>query len=389
MGHLLPIDNGVTAQYKILMNARLGLCAAASRLPRLKETGLLGVVFVLALLLSVFGGSLQVRDRQTGETRTVNKFLRADNLDKLAKNTSFFAIMAVGATFVIISGGIDLSVGSVYCLAAVCGAMFLHRFGPEGAAAGASPAWVVPAAILLCLGVGTLCGLLNGLAIVLLGVHPFVITLGTMAIYRGIAFVMTKAQAYTHFPAQFTDGLIRYEVGRNLYPVPMLIMIGLTVLAAAYLKYAVGGRHVFAVGGNDQAARFSGLPVQRVKVMVYAFSGLTAGIAALIMLGYYGSASSDAGKGYELDVIAAAVVGGASLSGGRGTALGALLGALIIQIIANGIIILEIDQNYSQIIIGAVIVLAVVLDRLNTVLQNLRPAAAVGSAPTAVSELER
>ncbi len=389
MNGYVPIDKGAEGQYKIFMDARLGLWSAAGRLPRLKETGLLGVVFVLALLLSVFGGSLEVRDRQTGETHTVNKFLRADNLDKLAKNTSFFAIMAVGATFVIISGGIDLSVGSVYCLSAVCGAMFLHRFGPEGAAAGASPAWVVPAAILLCLGVGTLCGWLNGLAIVLLGVHPFVITLGTMAIYRGIAFVMTKAQAYTHFPPQFTDGLIRYEVGRNLYPVPMLIMVGLTVLAAAYLRYAVGGRHIFAVGGNEQAARFSGLPVQRVKVRVYTFSGLTAGIAALIMLGYYGSASSDAGKGYELDVIAAAVVGGASLSGGRGTALGALLGALIIQIIANGIIILEIDQNYSQIIIGAVIVLAVVLDRLNTVLHNLRPAVAAGSAPTTACERER
>ena len=226
-------------------------------------------------------------------------------------------------------------------------------------------------------------------AIVLLRVHPFVITLGTMAIYRGIAFVMTKAQAYTHFPPQFTDGLIRYEVGRNLYPVPMLIMVGVTVLAAAYLKYTVTGRHIFAVGGNEQAARFSGLPVQRVKVKVYAFSGLTAGIAAMIMLGYYGSASSDAGKGYELDVIAAAVVGGASLSGGRGTALGALLGALIIQIITNGIIILEIDQNYSQIIIGAVIVLAVVLDRLNTALHNLRPAAVAGSAPTTACERER
>ncbi len=204
------------------------------------------------------------------------------------------------------------------------------------------------------------------------------ITLGTMAIYRGIAFVMTKAQAYTHFPPQFTDGLIRYEVGRNLYPVPMAIMVGRDGPGRAYLRYTVTGRHVFAVGGNEQAARFSGLPVERVKLKVYAFSGLTAGIAAMIMLGYYGSASSDAGKGYELDVIAAAVVGGASLSGGRGTALGALLGALIIQMIANGIIILEIDQNYSQIIIGAVIVLAVVLDRLNTALHE--PAARHGRA---------
>jgi ribose transport system permease protein len=354
--------------------------ASASR-RRFKEAGLLGVVVALGLLLSIFGGAIQVRDRGTGETRTVNKFLRADNLDKLAKNTSFFAIMAVGATLVIISGGIDLSVGSIYCLAAVCGAMFLHRFGPQGGGAGASPLWVVPAAILLCLGVGTLCGLLNGLGVVLLRVHPFVITLGTMAMYRGVAFVMTKAQAYTHFPAQFTDGLIRYEVGHNLYPVPMAIMVVITLLAAVYLKFTVTGRQIFAIGGNEQAARYSGLPVERVKLKVYAFSGLMAGIAAMIMLGYYGAASSDAGKGYELDVIAAAVVGGASLIGGRGSALGALLGALIIQMINNGIIILDIDQNYSQIIIGAVIVVAVVLDRINTVLRDRRLAQAVRPEP--------
>jgi ribose transport system permease protein len=349
---------------------RIDAGPAATRAPRrrFKETGLLSVVVALGLLLSVFGGSIQVRDRGTGETRTVNKFLRADNLDKLAKNTSFFAIMAVGATLVIIAGGIDLSVGSVYCLAAVCGAMFLQRFGPQGAGAGASPGWVVPAAILLCLGVGAWCGLLNGLGVVFLRVHPFVITLGTMAIYRGVAFVMTKARAYTHFPTQFTDGLIRYEVGHNLYPVPMTIMVAVTFLAALYLRFTVTGRQVLAIGGNEQAARYSGLPVERVKLKVYAFSGLTAGVAAMIMLGYYGAASSDAGKGYELDVIAAAVVGGASLAGGRGSAIGALLGALIIQMINNGIVILAIDQNYSQIIIGAAIVVAVVLDRIDTAL---------------------
>lgn len=345
---------------------------ARPRRRRFTEAGLLGVVLALGLLLSVFGGSIQTRDRSTGQPRTVNKFLRADNLDKLAKNTSFFAIMAVGATLVIIAGGIDLSVGSIYCLAAVCGAMFLHRFGPQGAGAGASPAWVVPGAILICLGVGTLCGLLNGLGVVLLRVHPFVITLGTMAIYRGVAFVMTKAQAFTHFPPQFTDGLIRYEAAPNLYPVPMALMIAVTVIAALYLKFSVTGRQIFAIGGNEQAARYSGLPVERVKLKVYALGGLMAGIAAMIMLGYYGAASSDAGKGYELDVIAAAVVGGASLVGGRGSALGALLGALVIQMIANGIIILDVDQNYSQIIIGAVIVVAVVLDRLNTFLRERR-----------------
>jgi ribose transport system permease protein len=353
---------------------------------RFKETGLLGVVLALGLMLSIFGGSLEVRNRDTGQTSRVNKFLRADNLDKLAKNTSFFAIMAVGATFVIITGGIDLSVGSIYCLAAVCGAMFLNHFGPRGPGADASPVWVVPMAILLCLGVGALCGLLNGAGVVCLRVHPFVITLGTMAIYRGLAFVMTKAQAFTHFPAPFTDGLIRRQVtwgGAQLCPVPLALMLGVTLVAAWVLRRAVLGRHIFAVGGNEQAALFSGLPVGLVKLKVYAFSGLTAGIAAMIMLGYYGSASSDAGKGYELDVIAAAVVGGASLAGGRGTALGALLGALIIQMINNGIVILNIDQNYSQIIIGAVIVLAVLLDRAHSILRERRLARAAQLAKEA------
>jgi ribose/xylose/arabinose/galactoside ABC-type transport system permease subunit len=352
-----------------------GLALGSRWRPRLKETGLVGVLLGLGLLLTLFGGSLRITDRQSGNVVTVNKFLRANNLDQLAKNTSFFAIMAVGATFVILTGGIDLSVGAIYCLSAVCGAMFLHYFGPGGAAAGASAAWVVPAAVLVCVGTGALCGLVNGLGVVYLRVHPFVITLGTMAMYRGLAFVMTKAQSFTDFPSAFTDGFIRREIvwkGVSLYPVPLAIMLAVTILAAWYLKNAVGGRQIFAVGGNEQASLFSGLPVKRVKIRVYLFSGLSAGIAALIMLGYYGSASSEAGKGYELDVIAAAVVGGASLSGGRGTALGALLGALIIQVINNAIIILNIDQNYSQIIIGAVIVLAVVLDRINSVLQEKR-----------------
>jgi ribose/xylose/arabinose/galactoside ABC-type transport system permease subunit len=362
----------------------------ASGRQRFKETGLLGVLLALGFLLTIFGGSLEEHNRDTGSVNTVNKFLRADNLGNLAKNTSFFAIMAVGATGVIITGGIDLSVGSMYCLAAVCGAMFLHYFGPQGPRAGASPWWVVPAAIAICLGTGTLCGLLNGLGVVGLRVHPFVITLGTMAIFRGVAFVMTKAQAFTSFPAQFTDGLIRHQInwqGASLYPVPLAIMIGVTVLAGWYLKHVVTGRHIFAVGGNEQASLFSGLPVNRVKVKVYAFSGFTAGIAAMIMLGYYGSASSDAGKGYELDVIAAAVVGGASLIGGRGTALGALLGALIIQMINNGIVILNIDQNYSQIIIGAVIVLAVLLDRINGTLHEKRLARAAQTAREARQEV--
>jgi ribose transport system permease protein len=359
-----------------------------------KETGLWLVILALGAVLAIFGGSMRIPNHETGTLQTVNKFLRTDNLNMVVKDSSFFAIMAIGETCVIITGGIDLSVGAIYCLAAVCGAMFLSYFGPGGAGAGASAAWVVPSAILLCVGVGTLCGLLNGIGIVGLRIHPFVVTLGTMAIYRGIAFVMTKAQAYTGFPTAFTDGLIRHKIGwqgATIYPIPVLTMVGMTVLAGLYLKRAVTGRYIFALGGNEQAALFSGLPIQWIKLKVYAFSGFTSGVAAVIMLGYYGSASSDAGTGYELQVIAAAVVGGASLSGGRGTALGALLGALIIQMIENGIVILNVDQNFSQIIIGSVIILAVLLDRISSFWRSkqsippLRPAATEEGSPTATT----
>src|ERR1700744_5691605 len=131
-----------------------------------KETGLLLVIVALAIVLASFGGSLRINNHETGTVQTVNKFLRTDNLNMVVKNSSFFAIMAIGETCVIITGGIDLSVGAIYCLAAVCGAMFLSYFGPGGIGAGASAVWVVPAAIVLCVGVGTLCGLLNGIGVV-------------------------------------------------------------------------------------------------------------------------------------------------------------------------------------------------------------------------------
>jgi ribose transport system permease protein len=149
-------------------------------------------------------------------------------------------------------------------------------------------------------------------------------------------------------------------------------MVLVTVAGGIYLSQQASGRRVYAIGGNELASRYSGIRVEQVKLSVFIFSGLTAGIAALLSLGYYGGASSGDGQGYELNVIAAAVVGGASLSGGKGSALGALLGALIIQMISSGIVILGIDQNYSQIIIGAVVVLAVVLDQLNNWLATRR-----------------
>lgn len=361
---------------------------------RLQEGGLLIVILLLGLLLTIFGGTVsvpEVRTNAQGQPEKVmvekNKFLNAQNLILLAKDTSFIAIMAIGATFVIVSGGIDLSVGAIYALASVLGALVFHLYGPDGPHFVDGPAglqsgvqsWLsVPLGMLACVGTAAVCGLLNGGMIVALKVHPFIITLGTMAIFRGIAFVVTKGQSVGGFAQDFRD-LVRWEVGNGLSIVPLAVMVLVTAAGGVYLSRLAAGRRIYAIGGNELASRFSGIQIERVKLSVFFFSGLTAGIAALLALGYYGSASSGDGQGYELNVIAAAVVGGASLSGGRGSALGAVLGALIIQMISTGIVILRIDQNYSQIIIGSVVILAVVLDQLNDWLAKRRLAARAGA----------
>jgi ribose transport system permease protein len=336
----------------------------------IQEIGLILVVLLLGAVLTAFGGKVRMvefRKNAAGETERVvvekNKFLNARNLTQLAKDTSFIAIMAVGATFVIIAGGIDLSVGAIYALASVLSALVFSK--GEGQ---------MLLGVLVCLGVATMCGALNGGMIVLLKVHPFIITLGTMAIYRGIAFVATQGQSVGGFPEAFRQ-FVRRETANGLSLVPLVVMVLVTVIGGIYLSRLAAGRRIYAVGGNELASRFSGIHVDRVKLSVFVISGLTAGIAALLALGYYGSASSGDGQGYELNVIAAAVVGGASLSGGKGSALGALLGALIIQMISTGIVILNIDQNYSQIIIGAVVILAVLFDQLNNWLAKRRLAA--------------
>ena len=340
----------------------------------IQEIGLILVVIFLGAVLTAFGGKVRMVEfhkNAAGETERVfvekNKFLNARNLTQLAKDTSFIAVMAIGATFVIIAGGIDLSVGATYALASVLSALVFTK-GEDQVLWG----------ILACLGAATACGLLNGGMIVLLKVHPFIITLGTMAIYRGIAFVATQGQSVGGFPEGFRS-FVRQETDGGLSLVPLIVMVLVTVIGGIYLSRLAAGRRVYAVGGNELASRFSGIHVDRVKLSVFVISGLTAGIAALLALGYYGSASSGDGQGYELNVIAAAVVGGASLSGGKGSALGALLGALIIQMISTGIVILNIDQNYSQIIIGAVVILAVLFDQLNNWLSKRRLAARAGS----------
>jgi ribose transport system permease protein len=205
-----------------------------------------------------------------------------------------------------------------------------------------------------------------------LGVHPFIITLGTMWMLRGIAFVSSHAQSIL-VPGSLTAvAKASLGLGTALYPVPLLVMVAVTAAGGFYLRRTVMGRHIFAVGGNAEASRYAGLSVDRIRLGVYMLSGLTAGIAAFLGAAFYGSATSSDANGYELYVIAAAVVGGASLVGGKGSALSAMLGALLIVTIRQAIRTLHLDQNYEWIIIGGAMILAVVLDQGSTRLLNRR-----------------
>src|SRR6476619_1232769 len=256
--------------------------SALHRIIASQETGLVVVLAIVTIMLTSLAGSHA--DRQTGET--VNNFWNSYTLIQTATDASFFAIMAIGATIVIISGGIDLSVGSIYALSGVAMALFLRGAGSMG------PTATTLLGLLVCLGVGLACGVLNGALVVGLRVHPFIITLGTMWVLRGIAFVATKAESIL-VPASLTAvSKASLGLGGGLYPVPMLSMLVMTVLGSIYLQRTTMGRRIFAFGGNLEASRFAGLSLSRIQIGVYAISGLTAGIAAFLGASFYGSASS-------------------------------------------------------------------------------------------------
>lgn len=339
-----------------------------------QQMGLIAVIVLLTTVVAIVAGNetRPVRTQQADGTwlkvdQTHNRLLNADVLVNYAKDTSFIAIMAIGATAVIISLGIDLSVGSIYALAGVVGAMVLRHYGPVSGTSGGMAVLGALAGVAVSLAVAVACGLINGVAVVGLRVHPFIITLGTMLIFRGIAFVSTKGISIGEFPVPLTE-VIKSDLGLGvgLQPVPLLVMLAMAALGTVYLWATVAGRHVYAVGGNIEAARFSGLPTGRILISVYALAGLCAGVSTVLANGIYGAAACNRGEGYELNVIAASVVGGASLTGGRGTAIGAVLGAMLIQLIEQSIITLGIDQNYNRIVIGLAIVLAVVIDQVST-----------------------
>ncbi len=333
---------------------------------RSQQFGLVVVLLLLATVLTLGAGSHP--DPQTGAV--VNNFLNRYTLVQMATDASAFAIMGVGATMVIISGGIDLSVGAVYALSGVMMAMLLRAVGPM------APVATVMLGLATCLVVSLLCGLANGIMVAGLGVHPFVITLGTMWMLRGVSFVTSRAESILVPQALTSVAKAPLGFGTSLYPVPLLCMLLVMVLGSVYLTRTVPGRHIFAVGSNADASRYSGLNVPRITIGVFVLSGLCAGVAAFLGAAFYGSATSSDANGYELYVIASAVVGGASLTGGKGSALSAMLGALLIVMMRQGMRTLHFDQNYEWIIIGAALIIAVVIDQRSVKMLSHRFAAA-------------
>ncbi len=278
-------------------------------------------------------------------------FLTPTNLINILRQVSFNAILAMGMTIVIITGGIDLSVGSVLALSAVVTASLVRAN---------SPALPVPAALACGLALGGVCGFLSGLVVTWGRKPPFIATLVMMTVARGAAQLYTKGRPVTGLQADFNFLGSGFLYG---LPVPIYIM-GLVVLASyLILNQFRLGRYIYAVGGNELAARASGIKVGLVKNFAYVFSGMLAALVGIVLAARLNSAAPVLGSGYELDAIAAAVIGGTSMDGGRGNVIGTLVGALIIGTISNGLDILNVSAYWQQIIKGLIILVAVLLDR--------------------------
>lgn len=284
-------------------------------------------------------------------------FLQVRNLLNVVRQVSVVGLIAFGVTTVIITGGIDLSSGSVLALAAVIAASLAQQVDWH------SPRWPgldVPLLfpIVAALAVGAFCGFLSGFTIATFRIPPFIATLGMMTIARGAALI------YSERPVSGLKESYNY-IGQGHFlgvPVPIIIFLGVALVMHILLSNTRFGRHVYALGGNEQAARISGISIGRVKILVYTLAGLLSGLAGLLLSSRIGSGQPGLGLGYELDAIASAVIGGTSLSGGIGTIWGTIVGALIIGVLNNGMDLLNVNAYYQTILKGFIIVAAVIID---------------------------
>jgi len=288
-----------------------------------------------------------------------DSFATAKNLYNITRNVTFVAIIALGMTLVIITGGIDLSVGSVLCLCSMVLGVTMHAgYGIEvGIAAAVATALII--------------GAFNGVLIAYLGFPPFVVTLGMLSIARSLAMVASGNTVVFEFGPDH-DKLLALGGGAWLFGIanPVLYMVILALLTGFVLRWTRFGRHVYAIGGNEHAATLTGVPVKQIKVAVYMISALSAGVAGIIQTGWLGAITTNIGTGLELQVIAAAVIGGANLAGGIGTAFGAIVGAALIEVIRNSLGLLGINAFWQGTFIGGAIILAVLFDRIRNFRQS-------------------
>ncbi|MHB8279598.1 MAG: ABC transporter permease [Candidatus Humimicrobiaceae bacterium] len=276
-------------------------------------------------------------------------FFKIDNLVGILLATAVNGVLAVGTTFIIISGGIDLSIGTVMTFSAVMTGVFITM-------------WKLPIPIGVAGGIltGALCGFVNGVTIAKMKIPPFVATLGVMMIAKGLALVISGMK-----PIYFNDTPIFSKISMgSVFGIPnaVLIFLGVAIIASLILSKTVLGRYTFALGSNEEAARLSGIKVDSWKIVVYTLGGVFAGLAGVLIAARLNSAQPALGAGYELEAIAAAVIGGTSLSGGDGTILGTIIGAFIMSVLINGLRILSVPQEWQTVFTGLIIILAVYMD---------------------------
>ncbi len=306
--------------------------ADVSRVEKYKKYALVLLMILFIIVLSIIKPNYASRQ----------------NLINILRQVSINGLIAIGMTFVIISGGIDLSVGSIAGVGGIVGALLA-----QGQSANPAVAIIVG-----CL-VGILLGLINGIIIAYVGVPPFIECLGMMSVARGIAYLLTNAHPVNGLCSGFL------AIGKGYFcgiPIPVIIMIVLFLIALFVLYKTKFGRYIYAIGGNEEAALVSGLKVKVIKVSVYAIIGFCSALAGMILTARVGSGLAVSGEGYEMDAIAAVVIGGASLNGGEGSLWGTALGILLLGIINNGLDMLSVSSYWQLVIKGIIIVLSVTLD---------------------------
>lgn len=297
-----------------------------------KSLGILLVLVLMVIILAILSPA----------------FLTTDNIFNVIRSFSFVALMAIGVTLTILTGGIDLSVGSILGLCGCLTAILMNMGLP------------VPVALILGLASGAFIGFINGRLIAGFRIPPFIVTLGMLSMARGLAFVVTKGWPVSGLPESFL------KIGQGylwIIPIPVLFLAFIVLLMSILLNRTALGRYFYALGGNEEAARLSGVPVGKVKTMAYVLSGFLSAFAGILLVARLGVAQSIVGQGYELDAIAASVIGGTSLMGGIGTISGVIIGAAIMGVLRNGLVLMGISAFWQQIALGAIIVIAVALDK--------------------------